>query len=341
MKTPVNEEMLLDYFNGRASALQKQLIDEWIGDPVNEELFYKCLEKWELSHPQYVVDVASAIDRYREYVERKQSKGVQTDEPEPVEYMEQTRPAFGKWYWAASVSAIILLGWWFRPGLLNQTYSTDPGQVLSWTLDDGSKVTLNSNSELRVPRFSLRWALPWQKNREVFLTGEATFSVIHTKDDRRFIVKTPNDMNVVVLGTEFSVYSRTNRMQVVLNQGKVVLERPERKKTEAIVLKPGDVVTLEDEKIHRKHVENPEVFSAWKDKLFVFDATPLSEVARLLKDNYGFEVAIPDSTLARETISGSFKATNGDELLKSLSKAFDIQAIRRGKSVTFLARNTD
>lgn len=339
MNIPITKELLFDYFNGHASALQKQTIDEWAWQPENEEFFYKCLVDWELSHPQYMVNVPSAIDRYRDYVAR-QPQPQSTPDTIPVERRIGANQLYG-WSIAASVSILLLLVWGFRSEILNRTYATQPGQIRSWTLDDGSQVTLNANSSLRVPRFGLKWALFGQKNREVFLTGEAEFSVTHTQDNRRFIVKTPNGMDVVVLGTEFTVYSRTNRMQVVLNQGKVLLQQEKNQQTAPIVLKPGDVVTLVGQKIQRKHVADPERFAAWKDELFVFESTPLSQVAQLLRDNYGLKVAIADPALAQETVSGSFKATNADELLASLSKALDIQAIRHGKKVTFSARTTN
>lgn len=338
MNIPITKTLLFDYFNGNASALQKQTIDEWAKQPENEEFFYKTLAEWELTHPQYMVDVSSAIARYHDYLAQKQ--GEQPVVAMPTEPTTFPVRFFG-WYIAASISILLLTGWWFRSELVNQIYATEPGQIRSWVLDDGSRVTLNANSVLKVPRFGLKWVLPGQKNREVFLTGEAQFSVTHTQDNRRFIVKTPSGLDVVVLGTEFTVSSRQNRMQVVLNQGKVVLQQETNQTMAPIVLTPGDVVTLVDEKIQRKHVADPERFSAWKDELFVFDSMPLSQVAQLLRDNYGLHVTIPDPALAHETVSGSFKATNADELLISISKALDIQAVRRGKKVTFSARAND
>lgn len=64
----VTKELLFNCFDGRATALQKQLIDDWARQPENEEFFYKCLVEWELAHPQYPVDVLGAIDKYRTFV---------------------------------------------------------------------------------------------------------------------------------------------------------------------------------------------------------------------------------------------------------------------------------
>lgn len=335
MNISTTKELLFDYFSGHASALQKQYIDEWVRQPENEEFFFKCLIEWELLHPQYRVDVSKAIDQYRAYATKQEPQRLIADSG--LAGRKAIRNRLPGWYMAASVAILLVMAWSFRSQILNRTYATGAGQVRGWTLSDGSEVTLNANSTLKVPRFNL--ALLSRSNREVFLTGEAQFSVTHTKDDRQFIVKTSNGLDVVVLGTEFTVYSRTNRMQVALNKGKVVLRQAENEQTEPIVLDPGDVVTLVDQRIQRRHVADPERFAAWKDELFAFDATPLSEVAQMLRDNYGLKVDITDPALAGETVSGSFKATNADELLSSLSKALDIQATRRGKRVTFSVRS--
>lgn len=335
MNFPITKELLFACFNGQATALQKQLIDEWARQPENEEFFYTCLVEWELTHPQYQADVTKAIDQYREFVANHTSKPASLV-PETLELKSRHLLLF-QWYLAASLVALLGISWLFRAELLNRTYATEAGEVRTWTLADGSRVTLNANSSLRVPRFGFGRAWSGSPTREVFLEGEGEFSVIHTQDHRQFVVKTANPLDVRVLGTEFTVYSRDSRMRVVLNQGKVQLRNPADESARTIDLVPGDVITLEHQKVQRKHVEDPKQYSAWKDHLFVFNATPLSQVAKMLQENYGLKVTIAEPEIAQETVSGSFKATSADELLKSISKALDIQATRRGKTVLFSA----
>ncbi len=59
------------------------------------------------------------------------------------------------------------------------------------------------------------------KSREVWIEGEAFFSVKPSSVPRAFLVHTASNMNVEVLGTTFNVVDRHGRMQVVLNSGKV------------------------------------------------------------------------------------------------------------------------
>ena len=104
---------------------------------------------------------------------------------------------------AAAVALLLLTTglWTFRNVLIYKTYHTASGETKTFVLVDGSQVTLNTLSSLRVPRWGFG-----SSSREVFLDGEAAFSVRHTPDGRKFIVKTQKDFEVVVLGTEFSVF---------------------------------------------------------------------------------------------------------------------------------------
>ena len=97
-------------------------------------------------------------------------------------------------------------------------YKTAFGETRTVTLTDGSQVTLNANSSLRVPRFGFG-----KRTRDVTLLGEADFSIKHLPDDQRFVVQTDKNFEVVVLGTEFLVNTREKGTKVVLNKGKVRL----------------------------------------------------------------------------------------------------------------------
>lgn len=75
------------------------------------------------------------------------------------------------------------------------------GGEFKLTLSDGTKVWLNSFSELRYPvNFT-------GKKREVILAGEAYFDVAGDPE-HPFVVKV-NDLDISVLGTQFNVNAYT------------------------------------------------------------------------------------------------------------------------------------
>ena len=159
--------------------------------------------------------------------------------PAPVlRPMPVSRPWLG-WLVAASIGVALVGGWLLRDRLLQQTYTTAFGEIRVLILADGSRVTLNANSTLRVPRFGFG-----QQTRNVLLTGEAAFSVTHTLDDKPFIVRTGKSFEVVVLGTEFVVYNRHQGGRVVLNRGKVQLRYKQGEATRQLTMQPGDQATM-------------------------------------------------------------------------------------------------
>jgi ferric-dicitrate binding protein FerR (iron transport regulator) len=328
MQTEITQELLVRYFAGSATPFQKQLIEEWARHPENREQFYAWLEAWEARHPQYLPDVASAQQRHRLRLANPETTPSNRGVDEPA------RPFFARRRWlslglAASLAVLLGGGWVFRETLLNETYATTYGEIRPLTLPDGSRVTLNANSRLWVPRFGFG-----RRTREVALTGEATFSVVHTPDDQRFIVQTGRNFEVVVLGTEFTVYNRPRGGRVVLNRGKVQLRYGPGTAARQLTMKPGDAVTLDRRgQPQLRRLRQPENTAAWRENRFVFEETTLAEIAQLFKETYGLTLQISDPDLARWTVSGSFTARNADELLESLTQAASLRYTRHADRI--------
>lgn len=328
MNPSITKELLFDHFHGNVSARQRLLIDEWARQPENEEFFYKCLMEWEISRPQYQVDVQHAIGKFRGRHQHAPDESAK-DLNDVKIWSHKSRRI---WYAAACVVLLLSsFGWIFQREILYQNLATRAGEVRSWTLADGSKVSLNANSELTVPRWGFG-----THNREVFLKGEAEFEVTHKADGQRFVVKTSDGLDVVVLGTEFTVYSRTDKTQVLLNKGKVRIQHQNGAKREELVMAPGEMVTVKRQGFMEKNrFEEPEQFAAWKESRFVFNKTTLTEIARLLETNYNLKVEISQPEIAGLTVSGSFKALDHHELINSISQILDIRYQVRGKRVIF------
>lgn len=314
MKDSINKELIFNYFSGNATALEKDLIDRWSAEPQAREQLFIWLAEWENQNIQYKVDVERAIARHFARIDEHPA------EPESEHAVTRPMlrlPANGKsWLVAAAVTLVLLSGGWFaRDHLRYEIYTTHFGQIQRLVLADGSKVVLNANSTLRVPRFGFG-----KSTREVYMTGEADFSITHTTTHQKFIVHTGKNFDVEVLGTEFNVYARPRRSRVVLNKGKVMLHYLRGTETDQIVMRPGDLVTFDAPgKASLRKTMNPANYSAWKAHRFVFENESLREICNLFEDNFGLKIQIPDSTLAAQTISGSFTALNAEELFEILA----------------------
>lgn len=334
MEEIIDKAFLFGYFSGNASPLQKKAIETWLAKPEHRALYYAWLHEWELSHLQVAPDWQRAFEQVAERVEAPVS--ALGDAPSARERR------LSRYVWLAAASFVLLLGtWMFRPVLLYQTVRTGFGEVRTLALPDGSVVTLNANSSLQYARFGFGadWPTPLnslQPTRETLLTGEAEFDVRHLPNHQRFVVRTARGLRVTVLGTQFTVLSRTRKTQVALRSGRVQLTLPEKATQPPLLMRPGDLVTLEPTgRLTRRHTLQPERLADWKQRRFTFEKTSLAEVALLLEETYGLRVTIEDPALASRTISGSFQARNADELISLMAELLEINYARDNDHVTF------
>jgi transmembrane sensor len=328
MNSTPHDELLFRYFSGLASSLQKKQLEEWAREPAHLELFYQALARWEKQNAQYRPDTEQAI---RRHLERMASPpGEAGDE---VTTQPTRRRFFFSINWLVAASALLLLSTGLGLYLLffqYKTYATDFGQTRSLVLQDGSQVTLNANSSLRIPRFGFG-----DDSREVLLHGEAEFEVKHTRNNARFIVKTPHALDVVVLGTRFSVFARSRGTRVALTEGKVQLFYKTARKSQEKTMKPGELATLDQQgQVAVRPIANPSAQTAWKDHRFVFTETPLSEIALMVEEVFGVKVLIPEPTIARMTVSGSFTAHDAEALIEILAEASTLTYSKNRRIIT-------
>ncbi|MBL7969705.1 MAG: FecR domain-containing protein [Prolixibacteraceae bacterium] len=174
------------------------------------------------------------------------------------------------------------------------------GHRHSIVLSDGTKVQLNSGSQLTFP------AEFKGKTREVFLKGEGFFEVAKNKE-KPFIVKT-EFLDMRVLGTSFNVssYQDEQTVSTVLVEGKVaVQENGKLFRGAKIELKPGQGCFYNVNNFNSQ-VKDVDVndFVSWKDGLFRFKDQPLADVIGRVKKYYNKNIQIEGNDLPGTLISG-------------------------------------
>jgi ferric-dicitrate binding protein FerR (iron transport regulator) len=198
-------------------------------------------------------------------------------------------------------------------------YHTAYGETKSIVLPDSSTVILNSNSTVRFHQASDE-----KPSREIWLEGEAYFSVTHTKDHRPFRVNTDEGLSVEVLGTTFNVYHRIEQTKVVLNTGSIRLHLPEQSAAQNITMSPGDFVEYKKKSFSKKTV-NPAIYTAWTEKKIILDHTSLRDMIDMMRDNYGVEVTVASDTLLNQTVSGSMPLEDAEKVVSQIAEIFDLQ----------------
>lgn len=241
---------------------------------------------------------------------------------------------------AASVALVVTAGIWYA-ATNNSTeensnlYKTSFAKTKKITLPDGSKVTLNANSELKL---SANWGN--NGDRQVWLEGEAYFEVEKKPaSQQKFVVHT-KDIDVEVLGTKFNVNTRHEKAIVSLEEGKIKLSLKgetkavlnKRYKEGVIEMKPGDLIQL-DTTVNLIPDENINFHSGWVRNEFHFNNTSLQEIGVLINDTYGYTMVVDDEALLKRTISGDLRANNLKELIDVLQIAFKLKMTIENKTI--------
>ena len=195
------------------------------------------------------------------------------------------------------------------------------GEIMRIIFQDGSEAYLNSDTKLKYPnKFGL-------KNRKVFLDGEAYFNVSSNKR-RPFIVETLKN-KISVLGTSFNVdaYTTEDRIEVVLDEGKIVFDSGEN----SYIILPGQKITFKqsDGSTAIKNLKNSIKESSWKDNIIHFSNTPLDEVVKTLDRRYNVKFIINNPDALKYTYTLISKQTTIENILNELEKIapvrFDIK----------------
>jgi len=215
------------------------------------------------------------------------------------------------------------------------TYETKYGEKKEIILPDNSKVILNGNSSLTI---SHEWSS--ESKREVWLQGEAFFSVFHTENNNDFVVYTSDNFNIQVLGTEFNVVNRESVTKVALEKGHIQLNFSEKGKDSRLSMIPGEFVEFNEKSafLIKKEIAVKNIVS-WKSTLMVFEQTSMEEVAEMLRDTYGLTMIVSDPSIMEYKITGTVPNQNLDLLLKGLMEILDVK-ITREENLLYLNKNT-
>ena len=188
-------------------------------------------------------------------------------------------------------------------------------------LADGTKVWLNSESQLKYPVSFVDG-----ESREVELTyGEAYFEVSHSTEHKGSNFKVVNNNQVMeVLGTKFNIkaYKDESTIYTTLVEGKVKVSSSEK----SVLLSPNQqsIIGKNNSDILVKAVD---VFpiTSWKNGIFYFKGMTLKQMSKVLARWYDVEFIIEDSKLQDITFVGVLrKELSIEEILSSIVKSSQI-----------------
>jgi transmembrane sensor len=192
-----------------------------------------------------------------------------------------------------------------------------PGIVTNVALPDGSRVWLNSQSELTYPS-------NFHKNeRTIQLKGEAFFQVTSDKKNR-FNVETSEGVVVSAYGTEFNVsaFEGDANAVVTLVKGKIETAHAH---SESRTLLEGQKAIVDT---NRGNIEimdaDTYVETAWIDGKMVFRREKLENIAVKLSRKFGVSIQLEGDAIKEWEYTATFQHETLDDILLLLQRSAPI-----------------
>ena len=252
-----------------------------------------------------------------------------------------------RWFnWSFAAAAVLILlaagVYLLNAGWFGGThYSTPVGGMENVLLADGSNVTLDTDTRIRV-------SLTENERRIQLERGEAFFEV--AKDELRPFIVYAGDKRVVAVGTKFAVRRDDDDIRVIVTEGRVKLavadvpaegDRPDAPETPApsnaistagswvppsTFLDAGAIArTAKSEVLVRTAAASEaEKLLSWRRGYVSFDNIPLADAVAEFNRYITRKIFIEDPGIAAIRVGGNFRSTNTGAFLDLLQSGFPI-----------------
>lgn len=197
----------------------------------------------------------------------------------------------------------------------NGEYQTAPGERKTLTLEDGSRIELNTRTRVTV-RYS-------GGQRSVALgEGEAMFKVAH--DAARPFVVDAGVGTVTVTGTRFDMRRETSGVDVSVESGSVKVQGDASRAADTrLSAGLGARIAIDGTVTAAASVDLPGVL-AWREGKLLFNDAPLSAVATEVSRYRQQPVRVADAATGRLRISSVFSADDTAGLLAALPQLLPV-----------------
>lgn len=236
---------------------------------------------------------------------------------------------------AAAAAAAMALWIAPEPDVIPTILQTARGERHAYPLEDGSVVTLNTDSRVRVA---------FTKSERTIFLDQGQFFIKVAKDAKRPLRVFVQGHEVRALGTAFDVLKEdeTRAAHVTLHEGIVGIYGTEersrfgREKAPDVVLHPGqEAILAASSPISIRNV-NLRVAETWLEGRVIFDDTPLSEAVKHINRYGKRRIVIADSAVSGLRISGMFDTDSTEDFVEALTEALPVRIEREDEAAIIL-----
>jgi len=313
------EILIAKVLAGEASPEETAELQAWRVSKTENQRYFEDLQRlWDLSaaaRPSAArpINTEAALQRVKKQLET------------PVVQPLKARKVSMR-FWMQAAAAVVLLAvaiFMLRPEKTapEQEIASNNATIMVDTLSDGSVVTLNRNSGLTVAsRFN-------QKERRIKLRGEAYFEVAHNREVPFFVEV--QALEIKVVGTAFNVDNRSTpgKVMVTVSEGKVLVKHLE----ESVLLVAGDqaIYDAQTGKITKLLTQQNPNALAYKNRIFKFEATPMSKVIEEIQNAYNVSIVLKNKNLAQCPLSGNYNNLSVERLFELIAETFNLQVTKQ------------
>jgi len=290
--------------SGAATAAQRLAFARWLNADESHPRAYSEVEAFWRSLGPLRQDVEPELAAARGYLRQAQRR------------RRVFRPGLAL---AASLLLAVAATPLWRLWLDNGVYRTAKGEQAHIALSDGSRIDLNTDSELRV-------AYSWSARAVVLARGEALFTVRHD-EAKPFAVEAAGG-RIRDIGTQFNVYRQGDRVAVTVLEGEVSVDNAANRGGQ--MLHPGMQLTYRaDGRFDLAEAVDTESATAWREGRLVFKGRELDDVLAQLRRYHQVDLTLADAKLRRLKVSGSFPTGDLDLALNTIAASLPVKVARR------------
>jgi transmembrane sensor len=188
-------------------------------------------------------------------------------------------------------------------------------------LSDGSKITMNRNSE-----FSYRENFG-KHTRKVNLKGEAFFEI--APDSQKPFIIDAGKASIKVVGTSFNVITENNdsAVEVYVKTGKVLLS--DLSGYNSIMLEPEYVGKM-DSGVSDKFLNSNPNYMAWNTEHLVYTGQKLDVVFKDLKRVYNMDIVADDSSILENPWNSPIDNGSKETIIRIICTSFNLSYAKEG-----------
>jgi transmembrane sensor len=223
---------------------------------------------------------------------------------------------------AASILFVVLAVPFIRFSLDNGNYKTAKGEHKSIQLSDGSRIDLNTDTEVQVSyTFS---------DRKVKLEhGEALFTVQHDAE-KPFQVLAAEGL-IQDIGTQFNVYRQSDSVAVTVLEGEVSVTHQHSNRGQNLIAGMQLTYGYDGRSQNTQDKDFTDV-AAWREGKIVFKGQRLDFVLQQLARYHPVSLSASNTSLGSLKVSGSFPTEDLNLALNTIAASLPVSVIHQSSS---------